>query len=238
MSFLKKNKIIIFVSAFIAILLTSCFFLCKCDKAEPVQVESDTYVVSSTIPETVEEEVDAPRETERNSTIQKEDKAVPKTSPEEKEPLAIQDKEEEVSDEDETSFDKTEKTSVCSISVKCNTILSNLESLPPEKVSLVPLDGIILPPIEAEISEGDTAFDILKRELKRRKIHMEFEEVPVYNSAYIEGIGNLYEFDCGELSGWIYRVNGKISSEGCSLYKVKDGDVIEFLYTCNMGRDL
>lgn len=33
------------------------------------------------------------------------------------------------------------------------------------------------------------------------KIHMESSFTPVYNSAYIEGIHNLYEFDVGKLSG-------------------------------------
>lgn len=37
---------------------------------------------------------------------------------------------------------------------------------------------------------------------------MESNWTPAYNSAYIEGIGNLYEFDCGNLSGWMYSVNG------------------------------
>ena len=78
----------------------------------------------------------------------------------------------------------------------------------------------------------------MERELKSRKIHFEFTINPMYDSAYIEGIGNLYEFDAGELSGWIYRVNGKIMSVGCSQYKLKNGDKIEFLYTCNMGKDL
>ena len=56
--------------------------------------------------------------------------------------------------------------------------------------------------------EGETVFHVLLRETKKNKIHFEFVNTPVYNSAYIEGIGNLYEFDCGELSGWMYCVNG------------------------------
>ena len=36
---------------------------------------------------------------------------------------------------------------------------------------------------------------------KANKIHMESSFTPVYNSAYIEGIHNLYEFDVGKLSG-------------------------------------
>ena len=55
---------------------------------------------------------------------------------------------------------------------------------------------------------------------------------PVYNSVYIEGINNIYEFDCGELSGWLYKVNNESPGVGCSLYKLKDGDVVEWIYTC------
>lgn len=61
---------------------------------------------------------------------------------------------------------------------------------------------------------------------------------PIYNSAYIEGIGNLYEFDCGELSGWMYKVNGWFPNYGCSRYRLKSGDRVEWVYTCDLGRDV
>ncbi len=60
----------------------------------------------------------------------------------------------------------------------------------------------------------------------------------MYNSAYIEGIHNLYEFDCGELSGWMYKVNDWFPNYGCSRYQLKDGDVICWEYTCNLGIDV
>ncbi len=126
----------------------------------------------------------------------------------------------------------------CSLAVRCDTLLDNMDSIAPEKIHLIPESGSILPEIEIEFSEGESAFDVLKRELINRTIHFEFTKNPMYDSAYIEGIGNLYEFDAGELSGWIYRVNGEILSVGCSQYKLKNGDEIEFLYTCNMGKDL
>lgn len=126
----------------------------------------------------------------------------------------------------------------CTLTVKCDTILNNMEKLTPEKVQLVPDNGIILSETELEFSEGDTVFDVLEKELKNRKIHLEFSKISMYDNSYIEGIGNLYEFDCGNLSGWMYRVNGKVPSMGCSQYEIKNGDKIEFLYTCNMGRDL
>ncbi|MDR2296437.1 MAG: DUF4430 domain-containing protein, partial [Clostridiales Family XIII bacterium] len=69
-------------------------------------------------------------------------------------------------------------------------------------------------------------------------IHMEFENTPIYNSAYIEGINNLYEFDAGELTGWMYKVNGWYPNYGCSRYRLAAGDVIEWHYTCDLGRDL
>ncbi len=40
----------------------------------------------------------------------------------------------------------------------------------------------------------------------------------MYNSYYVEGIGNLYEFDCGKESGWMYKVNGRFPNYGCSSY--------------------
>ena len=67
---------------------------------------------------------------------------------------------------------------------------------------------------------------------------MEFENTPMYNSAYIEGIHNLYEFDCGELSGWMYKVNDWFPNYGCSRYQLQDGDVICWEYTCDLGVDV
>ena len=81
-------------------------------------------------------------------------------------------------------------------------------------------------------------FDVLKRVTRQRRIHMEFSFTPLYNSAYIKGIHNLYEFDCGNLSGWMYKVNGWFPNYGCSRYSLKQGDVIEWVYTCDLGRDV
>lgn len=67
---------------------------------------------------------------------------------------------------------------------------------------------------------------------------MDFVESPVYGSAYIKGINNIYEFDAGELSGWMYSVNGVFPNYGCSIYNLNDGDVIQWMYTCDLGKDL
>lgn len=126
----------------------------------------------------------------------------------------------------------------CVISIECSTILNNMEALDPDKVELVPEDGVIMPAQEISFNEGESVFDVLQRATRENKIHMEFEDTPVYNSAYIEGIHNLYEFDCGELSGWMYKVNGWFPNYGCSRYQLSDGYVIEWVYTCDLGRDV
>ena len=126
----------------------------------------------------------------------------------------------------------------CTISISCETILGNMDKCAESKKALVPEDGIILPATEVTFSDGESVYDVLQRVCKANKIHMESSFTPVYNSAYIEGIHNLYEFDVGKLSGWMYAVNGWFPNYGCSRYQVKDGDVVKWCYTCDLGEDL
>ena len=126
----------------------------------------------------------------------------------------------------------------CVISVRCDTVLDNMKMLNKEKHELVPSDGVIFPETAVVFYEGESVFNVLQRTMKQNGIHMEFVNTPIYNSAYIEGINNLYEFDVGELSGWMYRVNGWFPNYGCSQYQLADGDVVEWIYTCDLGRDI
>ncbi|MBQ8525639.1 MAG: DUF4430 domain-containing protein [Clostridia bacterium] len=126
----------------------------------------------------------------------------------------------------------------CTLSVRCDTILANIARLDREKTELVPDNGVIYEEQTVTFYEGESVFNVLVREMKKNKIHMEFVNTPIYNSAYIEGIGNLYEYDCGELSGWMYRVNGWFPNYGCSRYQLKNGDRIEWIYTCELGMDI
>lgn len=131
-----------------------------------------------------------------------------------------------------------EKETACTIAVRCDTVLDNLDSLDPAKTELIPADGVLLSKTEAAFSDGESAFDLLKRVCRDKGVHLEFSITPGYGSAYIEGIGNLYEFDCGERSGWLYRVNGQIPNVACSAYTLQEGDAVEFLYSCDWGQDL
>lgn len=128
------------------------------------------------------------------------------------------------------------------LSIECGTILDNWEDLDPalRDEKYVPADGVILPKTEYTVGEGDTVFDVLSRAVREQKIHMEYQGANenAFGSVYIEGINHSYEFSCGALSGWMYRVNGVFPNYGCSMYKLKDGDVVEWVYTCDLGRDV
>lgn len=140
-------------------------------------------------------------------------------------------------DDNDKDSDK-DKEMTCTLSVRCDTVLDNMAWLDKSKAGIIPADGIIFEEQTVSFYEGESVFNLLKREMKKNKIHMEFVNTPVYNSAYIEGIANLYEFDCGELSGWMYRVNGVFPNYGCSLYTLKEGDRVEWVYTCDLGHDV
>ena len=107
-----------------------------------------------------------------------------------------------------------------------------------DREEILSADGVILPTTEVAFAEGESAFDVLQRVCRDNGIHLESKFTPVYNSAYIQGIHNIYEFDVGKLSGWMYAVNDWFPNYGCSLYQVQDGDVIRWVYTCDLGADV
>lgn len=130
------------------------------------------------------------------------------------------------------------KTYTCTFSIECSTILNNLKDLEPDKLDAVPSSGIIFAVQTVTFYEGESVYDVLQRICKENGIQMEASWTPMYNSAYVEGIHNLYEFDCGSGSGWMYRVDGWYPNYGCSRYQLKQGERIEWRYTCDLGKDI
>ena len=138
--------------------------------------------------------------------------------------------------------DITPESETVIISIRCDTILNNYDDLDPALRSeeFVPPDGVILPPTEYVLRPGDTVFDILERAVRYNKIQMEYQgsDKNSFGSVYIQGIHYLYEFSCGPLSGWMYCVDGEYPNYGCSKYELHDGQVIEWIYTCDLGSDV
>lgn len=127
----------------------------------------------------------------------------------------------------------------CTMTIVCDTILENLDSLDEEKIPYVPQNGVILPETTVSFSAGDTAFTVLQKVCTAAEIQLEYGWTPLYDSYYIEGINHLYEFDCGVESGWMYQVNDWFPNYGCSAYELNDGDDIVWCFTCvGLGTDV
>lgn len=127
----------------------------------------------------------------------------------------------------------------CTIEIRCDTILNNMEDLTAGKEGFVPSNGTILGTTQVTFYEGETVFDVLGRVCSSAGIQLEYSWTPMYDSYYIEGINHLYEFDCGDTSGWKYKVNGWFPNYGCSSYDLQDGDSIVWCYTCvGLGADV
>ncbi len=136
---------------------------------------------------------------------------------------------------EEPEVQQEEPKTTCSLSIKCNTVFDNLDKLKDGKAELLPQDGIMYENNNIDFDEGETVLDIVVGETKKNNIAIDYT---AFGSAYIKSIGNLAEFDCGGQSGWLYRVNGETLSLATNQYVVKNGDIIEIIYSCKLGRDI
>lgn len=137
----------------------------------------------------------------------------------------------ETVDEYKQTDDKSSIVGSVTLTIRCDTIADEAD-----KAESIPDNGIILDATPFDISDGDTVFDILTEASKKYDLQIDNRGGSTY--AYIAGIQYLYEYDYGSLSGWMYRVNGVFPEVGCQSYRLSDGDSIEWLYTCDIGKDL
>lgn len=158
-----------------------------------------------------------PREEEKNNTIPLPDSGTDKKN------------------ENKNNQDTVKKNTV-TFTIRCDTAVNNGMDKEAKWAGIVPSSGCILPVTTMEFEDGDTVFDLLCRIRDTYKLQMEY--TGTNGGQYIQGINNLYEFDGGRWSGWMYCVNGWYPNYGCGQYVVKSGDVIEWNYTCDLGCDL
>lgn len=125
----------------------------------------------------------------------------------------------------------------CTFVIECKTILDNKDKLKKGLEKYIPDDAVIFSGTVG-FDSGESVYDILRRICDENSIQMEASYTPAFSSYYVEGINNLYEFDCGQGSGWMYSVNGVFPNYGCSSYKPANNDEIAFRYTCELGYDL
>ena len=127
-----------------------------------------------------------------------------------------------------TAVTKTDAIGTVTLTIRCDKVAG--------KAGHIPADGVILADAELPIAQGDTVYTVLTDAARAHGIHMEASGAQ--GMMYIHGIGNIYEFDFGDLSGWLYSVNGETFSVGVDQYVLSPGDRVEFNYTLELGRDI
>lgn len=121
---------------------------------------------------------------------------------------------------------------------ECSTVLSHMDIIDPavNPPEVVPEDGVIIARCEVSLPEGATAFDALTAAARKQRVRVDYTG-SAYGT-YVRGIGYVTEFGFGELSGWMYTVNGEFPDVSVSDRVLGSGDVVEFRYTCDLGRDV
>lgn len=123
-------------------------------------------------------------------------------------------------------FGKTKTTSEAvppEKKISCTVAVSAAAaSLQVDARKLIPEDGWLFPQTTMTVSEGASVLSALRQ----TGLAVETDGVP----PYVVGVGGLYAGDVGELSGWMYTVNGETPMVGCEEQKVTDGDEILWSY--------
>ena len=111
------------------------------------------------------------------------------------------------------------------LSIRCDTVAGE---------NGLPADGILLAPVKIPFKKGDSVYTALVTAAADAGLPL---DTGLGTGGYVRGIGALHEFDFGSLSGWMYYVNGEAPSESSGAHPLRDGDVIEWRYTRNLGED-
>lgn len=122
----------------------------------------------------------------------------------------------------------------CTIEIRCDNATARKDSITNQGIrDSIPDDGTILEVTTYTDNEGFTVYDVLAAVTA---VHNPV--IPIVANAdrsYVSSINNLSEKNVGPTSGWTYRVNGVLPMMAANQYKVKDGDVIKWIYVCQMG---
>jgi cytoskeletal protein RodZ len=92
---------------------------------------------------------------------------------------------------------------------------------------------MILPVTKVPIKQGDTVLSATKSILKSKGIPISVKGSGA--TAYVEGIGNEFEFDHGPTSGWLVYLNGKEISRSAGTVSIKKDDQILWKYSTELS---
>lgn len=132
------------------------------------------------------------------------------------------------------SAPKKEAGITCTVEIRCDVLVDNDAVTNEDILPYIPENGEILAATEVELAEGASVLDALKAVAQAQKLPLDFETNPAYGS-YVKGINNIYGQEIGDLSGWLYQVNGENPNVGCSNYQLADGDAVVWYYSDDMS---
>ena len=121
----------------------------------------------------------------------------------------------------------------CTIEIRCDNATARKDTVNPSIASRIPDDGTILEVTTYTAAEGFTVYDVLAAVTA-----MHNPVIPIVansDKSYVSSINNLSAKNVGPQSGWTYRVNGVLPMMAANQYTVKDGDVIKWIYVCQLG---
>ncbi len=84
---------------------------------------------------------------------------------------------------------------------------------------------LLLKKTKVNVPKGSTVIEVVEKVLNDNELSYTFE------GGYISEVNGLCEFDNGELSGWMFSVNGKYPTKSIEDYTVSSGDNIILHYT-------
>lgn len=84
---------------------------------------------------------------------------------------------------------------------------------------------------EVSVPEGATVYDALVA--TGADVNASDSEYGMY----VMGINGLAAGDHGDMSGWLFTVNGEMAEVGCSQYELADGDAVVWTYTTDFTQE-
>lgn len=227
----------------LALLLAVLFLFSACGKndisAEPAETSTEAESeYTSEMPSAEETKVETSADADASQTTQQgQSKQQPSPSPETAQPVETSSSAPQhieltpvpTTSAQQATASENEKITV-TFSVKCHNAINYGILSQGSFAQVLPADGIILRTSSIEVKNGESVMSALKKILKENRI-----TYSIASSGYVRTISGLSEFDCGPYSGWMYKVNGNFPNVSTKSYPLREGDRVEFVYTCNMG---
>lgn len=94
----------------------------------------------------------------------------------------------------------------------------------------------LMPPTTISINESSTVLSASLDSFNKNQIP--FKTGGSGTDTYITSIAGLTQQANGPLSGWLYKVNDVFIDSSPSIYTLKPGDCITWVYTTDLGKDV